>query len=152
MALMAPGGGITALREIFGELLRDHDAVRRVADLMAGADLRYDMGPDAHPLAGRFVPDLPLYTETGPIRLAHLMRDARPLLLDLNGGTAASALAGHRDRVDLVKARCQTPPAPALLIRPDGYVAWAGSPEDATLEPVLAAWFGPAGRPAELTG
>jgi hypothetical protein len=41
------------------------------------------------------------------------MRDARPLLLDLNGGTAASALAGHRDRVDLVKARCQIPPAPA---------------------------------------
>ncbi|GGL58076.1 FAD-dependent oxidoreductase [Planomonospora parontospora] len=74
-ALIAPGGDVTGLRELFTELLRDPDTVRRLAELTAGADVRYDMGePEPHPLTGRFVPDLELHTAAGPVRLAELTR------------------------------------------------------------------------------
>ena len=75
-----------------------------------------------HPLLGRFAPDLTLVTKTGPMRVAELMRDARPVLLDLTGHAALSKVAtGWKDRVDLVTAECQQLPADALLIRPDSY-------------------------------
>jgi hypothetical protein len=154
MALMSPGGGITALRQVLGELLGDKDALQRIADLMAGADIRYPTGTQhddhtAHPLTGRFTPDLALTTRTGPVRLADLMRNARPLLLDLSGGThLLVAAAGWKDRVDTVAAHCSRPPARALLIRPDGYVAWATTPDEpaehvlVTLKSALTTWFG----------
>jgi 2-polyprenyl-6-methoxyphenol hydroxylase-like FAD-dependent oxidoreductase len=155
MALMSPGGGITALRQVFGELLRDKATIQRIADLMSGADVRYPTGTrhddhTAHPLTGRFAPELTLTTDTGPTRLGDLMRNARPLLLDLSGGTRLSAAtAGWKDRVDTLAARCARPPARALLIRPDGYVAWAATPDEPTeqvltmLKSALTTWFGP---------
>jgi 2-polyprenyl-6-methoxyphenol hydroxylase-like FAD-dependent oxidoreductase len=85
----------------------------------------------------------------GHVRLAELMRNARPLLLDLSGGThVLVAAAGWKDRVDTVAAACSRPPARALLIRPDGYVAWAAMPDDSaehvlvTLQSALTTWFG----------
>jgi hypothetical protein len=154
MALKSPGGGISALRQVFGELLRDKASLQRIADLMAGADIRYPTGTQhddltAPRLTGRFAPELTLTTKTGPARLADLMRNARPLLLDLSGGTHLPvAAAGWKDRVDTVAAHCSRPPARALLIRPDGYVAWAATPDEptaqvlATLESALTTWFG----------
>jgi hypothetical protein len=108
-------------------------------------------GHAAHPLTGQFAPELTLTTKTGPTRLADLMRHARPLLLDLSGGTQLpAAAAGWKDRVDTVAAHCARPPAGALLIRPDGYVAWAATLDEPTeqvlntLNTALTTWFGTA--------
>nr|SBO92564.1 putative monooxygenase [Nonomuraea gerenzanensis] len=89
-------------------------------------------GVPGHPLVGRFVPDLAL---AGGGRVAELMRAARPVLLDLGGGVHLDD-----DWIDVVRARCDAPPADALLIRPDGYVAWAGTEG---LAEAAERWFGP---------
>ncbi|GLW98561.1 FAD-dependent monooxygenase [Microtetraspora sp. NBRC 16547] len=151
-ALVAPGTEVTALRELFTELLADRRNVQRIADLMAGADIRYDPGSgDAHPLVGRWAPDLSLDTGNGPVRLAELTENARPLLLDLTtDASLAMELSGWQDRVDAVTARCDDSPAGALLLRPDCYVAWAsvspnpGSRDRAALRAALERWFGAA--------
>ncbi|MFI7104319.1 FAD-dependent monooxygenase [Streptomyces sp. NPDC050161] len=144
-ALLAPGADVTALRGLFAELLDRTENVRTVAATMAGADVRYDMGEE-HPAAptGWFVPPLDLTTDDGhPRRLAELLRDARPLLVDLTGGSEPSAVAEPwSDRVRRVSATADEAPAPALLIRPDGYVAWAGADPDG-LKAALVRWFGP---------
>ena len=122
-ALIAPGSEVTALRALFAELLRDRRNVRHIADLMAGADIRYDMGAD-HPLAGRWAPDLDL---KDGVRLAELTRDGRPHLIDMTGGDwgypATAALLGS------------AVPCTALLLRPDGYVAWASDVRSRTRSP-----------------
>ncbi|WP_062353266.1 FAD-dependent oxidoreductase [Herbidospora yilanensis] len=149
-ALIAPGGDVTGLREVFTELLRDQSTVQRLAGLLAGADVRYDMGrPEAHPLTGRFAPDMDLHTPAGPVRLAELTRNARPLLLDLTeDASLAETPALRHDQVDVVTARSHLPAPTALLLRPDGYVAWAsssprpGPTEIETLRATLRSWFG----------
>lgn len=141
-ALMAPGSDVTALRELFTEMLTRQETVRQLAGLMAGSDVRYDMG-DAEPAeaTGWFAPNLDLSTEDGrQLRLAELCRDGRPLLLDLSGDLA-DAVAPWSDRVVRVAARTDNPPAAALLIRPDGYVAWAGAQPDG-LRAALGRWLG----------
>jgi 2-polyprenyl-6-methoxyphenol hydroxylase-like FAD-dependent oxidoreductase len=141
-ALLAPGGDVTALRQLFAELLGSTENVRMIAALMAGSDVRYDMGEE-HPAAptGWFVPPLTVTTADGDRRVAELLRDARPLLLDLTGGDnlAATAEPWH-DRVRHVTATAAD--ASALLIRPDGYVAWAGTDPDG-LKAALTRWFSP---------
>jgi 2-polyprenyl-6-methoxyphenol hydroxylase-like FAD-dependent oxidoreductase len=131
--LIGPGPAVTALRTLFGELLENEETLRHVANLISGADIRYDrMGP--------WAPDLTLHTASGPRRLAELTRSARPLLLDLGDDLAAEA-APWRDRVDVVTARCDDPAATAMLLRPDCYVAWTpNSPEPLTA--ALTRWFG----------
>ncbi|WP_218001634.1 FAD-dependent oxidoreductase [Microtetraspora malaysiensis] len=149
-ALIAPGGDVTGLREVFTELLRDQSTVRRLAELVAGADTRYDMGvPEAHPLIGRFAPDMDLHTAAGPVRLAELTRAARPLLLDLTEeASLAETLALPQDHVDIVTARPQASAPTALLLRPDCYVAWASAspqPDPTEMEALRTAlrqWFG----------
>ncbi|GGL08298.1 FAD-dependent oxidoreductase [Sphaerisporangium melleum] len=149
-ALIAPGSDVTGLRQVFTELLHDHSTVQRLADLIAGTDVRYDMGEhDTHPLTGRFAPDMDLHTPSGPVRTAELTRNARPLLLDLTEeASLAETLALRHDQVDIVTARSHTPAPTALLLRPDGYVAWASaSPrptptEIETLRAALQRWFG----------
>ncbi|WUH91359.1 FAD-dependent monooxygenase [Streptomyces sp. NBC_00433] len=151
-ALLAPGGDVDALRAVVGELLTDRKAIQRVADLIAGSDLRYDIAADGHPLVGTHAEDLPLTTPTGPVRLAELTRTGRPLLLDLTGAaTAAKAAAGWSARVDVVAARAESPAEPgftAALIRPDSYVAWAtsdpvpGAEDLAGLRAAGGRWFG----------
>jgi 2-polyprenyl-6-methoxyphenol hydroxylase-like FAD-dependent oxidoreductase len=144
-ALLAPGGDVTALRQLVAELLERTENVRMVAALMAGADVRYDMGEE-HPAAptGWFVPPLHVTTDDGHTRrLAELLRDARPLLLDLTGeNDLATTAEAWSDRVIHVTATADDAPAPALLIRPDGYVAWAGADPDG-LKAALARWFSP---------
>jgi 2-polyprenyl-6-methoxyphenol hydroxylase-like FAD-dependent oxidoreductase len=141
-ALIAPGGDVTALRELFGELLRLPSTVQHIADLMTGADIRYPAATD-HPLDGRWAPDLVLADGT---RLAELTRTARPLLLDATASLGAE-LRGWTDRVDAVSAGFEGE-ATALLIRPDGYVAWSSSsaePDDTerkALRVALERWFG----------
>ncbi|HZQ30583.1 MAG TPA: FAD-dependent oxidoreductase [Mycobacterium sp.] len=133
-ALMLPGPEITALRKLFGELLETRDAAAYIARLLAGSDVRYDVGDD-HPLAGRFIPD------TVDSRLLH---DGHPVLLDATGGEAAEAVRGWQHRVDVVPA--QECPSRAMLIRPDGYVAWAandfGDAAEERLRTALQRWFG----------
>jgi hypothetical protein len=112
-----------------------------MAALLAGSDVGYDVG-DSHPLSGHLVPDLTL--DDGR-RVAELLHDARPVLLDLDGNVA-SALGDWADRVDTVTASTADRPAAAILIRPDGYVAWAADTFDpaaeAGLQAALRRWFG----------
>jgi 2-polyprenyl-6-methoxyphenol hydroxylase-like FAD-dependent oxidoreductase len=150
LALLAPGAEVTALRELFTELLGDVHTLAHIADLLAGADVHYDMGvTDAHPLVGRRAPDLVLDTGHGTQRLAELTPTARPLLLDLTDNACyASEIEGWRDRVDTVTASTPDSNACALLLRPDCYVAWATDthrPDQALRESLRAAlltWFG----------
>ncbi|WP_435592701.1 FAD-dependent monooxygenase [Nocardia sp. bgisy118] len=151
-ALIAPGPDVGGLRDLFTELLRDRNTVRRLADLIAGADVHYDMGaPDAHPLVGRFAPDMDVRTAAGTVRLAELVRSARPLLLDLTvDASAAKALAEVRadDRIEIVTGGTESTDVTAVLLRPDSYIAWASSsakPTAAELDALRAAvrrWFG----------
>ncbi|MEV4168815.1 FAD-dependent monooxygenase [Nonomuraea sp. NPDC049709] len=122
LALAAPGSAVTALREVFGELLGDPGARRRIASLLAGSDVAYPMPAPPHPLVGRFLPELP----AGPAARA------RPVLLDATGG-----LRVRHGRVDVVPSGGPE----AVLVRPDGYVAWAGTPDE-TLDEALDTWFG----------
>lgn len=120
-ALLAPGPEVNGLRQLFGELLAQRDTVRAIAGLVAGADVRYPVGDGAHPLAGWPAPDLDLRTPHGTVRLAELVRDAKPLLIDLTTGGDLTA-----DGVETVHAAADTD-ITALLLRPDSYVAWAST-------------------------
>ena len=126
--LIGPGPAVTALRTLFGELLQEPSVLQRIADLISGADIRYDPGP---PPVGRFGPDL------GPAT-----RSGRPLLVD-NTGTLGPVVAPWRDRVDLVSVPVAG--STAMLVRPDCYVAWASesaAPDAESLRRVLSRWFG----------
>jgi 3-(3-hydroxy-phenyl)propionate hydroxylase len=125
--------------------------------MMSGLDVHYGSGPDdsgpSHTLLGRRMPDLDLDTSEGPQRVFRHLHTARPLLLNL-GDPQAIDIAPWADRVQRLDARYAGPwelpvlgavPAPtAVLIRPDGYVAWVGAGSQAGLADALAAWFGPA--------
>ncbi|WFE26473.1 FAD-dependent monooxygenase [Solwaraspora sp. WMMD791] len=164
-ALIAPGSDVTALRTLVAELLAEAATAAQVAALLAGADLRYDMGTPGGSLVGRWAPDLVLFPDTGAVRLAEATRTARPLLLDATGtlatGTLATVTEPWRDRVDVIAGKIDlvtapdgsTPPT-ALLLRPDCYVAWASSAEDPDpdeLRDALTRWFGPAIGTSERT-
>ena len=149
-ALIGPdiGGRLGALREVVGRMLTHEQTLRDLVGRMYALDTRYDMRvPEQHALTGRFMPDLTLTTPTGPSTIAELMRPARGVLLDFTAtGQLAETATDLRDRITTVVARCLQPPAPAVLIRPDGYVAWAGVPDSDAhgLRTALAAWFGEA--------
>jgi 2-polyprenyl-6-methoxyphenol hydroxylase-like FAD-dependent oxidoreductase len=141
-ALMAPGPEVEALRTLFAELLQKPDVAAHMAHLLAGSDVRYDVG-DGHRLSGRLVPDL---TFADGRRVAVLLHDARPVVLDLSGGAIAAAVQGWAHRVDAVTATITDEPARGLLIRPDGYVAWAADDFDGDdelrLHAALRRWCG----------
>jgi 2-polyprenyl-6-methoxyphenol hydroxylase-like FAD-dependent oxidoreductase len=148
MALLSPGPNVTALRQLVEELLRNRDNVRHIGEMMSGSDVRYAMGSSpsrAHRLTGTWMPDLTLRTEKGSFRVAERMRSARPILVDL-AGSASLVAAAHEwnDRVDIVRATAESDAA-AVLIRPDGYVAWASDLPHAAdgLRDALERWFGP---------
>ncbi|MFY1634429.1 FAD-dependent monooxygenase [Solwaraspora sp. WMMB335] len=143
-ALITPGANVTALRTLVAELLAEPAAAAHVAALLAGADLRYDMGGPDRPLVGRWAPDLVLHTDTGAVRLAEATRGARPLLLDATG-TLAGVAGAWRDRVDVVRAKIEGSTTLALLLRPDCYVAWESGmddPDPDELRAALTRWFG----------
>jgi 2-polyprenyl-6-methoxyphenol hydroxylase-like FAD-dependent oxidoreductase len=147
MALVSPGPNITALRQVFDELLRSQDNVRHVGDMMAGSDICYEMGDGrevVHQLTGRFMPDLVLRTGSHMTRVAELMRRGRPVLFDLEGSSELIQVAsGWADRIDVVRATADIADT-AILVRPDGYVAWASDTSGVAegLRPALERWFG----------
>jgi len=150
-ALQRPGARVEALRGAIDELVGMDEPRRHVAALIAGLDIQYDLG-EGHPLLGRRMPDLDLVAADGPLRTYALLHRARPVLLNL-GEPGAFDIAPWADRVQLVDAEYAgdwelpvvgSVPAPdAVLIRPDGHVAWVGEGTDEGLAAALAAWFGP---------
>ncbi len=146
---------ILALRDLTTDLLAYDEPRRLVAGLLSGLDVAYDCG-EGHALLGRRMPDLDLVTPAGPVRVYSLLHDARPVLLDL-GGPEGFDLAPWADRVRVVKASYDgewelpvvgavTAPT-AVLIRPDGHVAWVGDGTPAGLTEALTTWFGPGTPP-----
>jgi 2-polyprenyl-6-methoxyphenol hydroxylase-like FAD-dependent oxidoreductase len=150
-ALMRVDDRIEALRDTVSELLSMDEPRRRFAAMMSGLDIHYELG-EGHPLLGRRMPDVDLLTADGPLRVFTLLHDARPVLLNLGdpGGLDAAPWA---DRVQLIDATYDgtwelpalgTVTAPtAVLIRPDGYVAWVGDLTQLGLADALTTWFGP---------
>lgn len=140
-----------AARGVVAELLGLEEGRRALAGRMSGLGLRYDLG-EGHPLLGRRTPDVDLDTANGGVRLFELLHQAQPLLLNLADPRHISA-GPWEHRVRLVEARCSSEwvlpvvgavAAPsALLIRPDGYVAWVGEGADTALGDALTRWFGP---------
>jgi len=150
-ALMRVDDRIEVLRDTVSELLSMDGPRKRFAAEMSGLGIHYDLG-EGHPLLGRRMPDLDLVTANGPLRVFTLLHDARPVLLNLGepGGFDITAWA---DRVQLIDAKyvgtwelpalgAVTAPT-AVLIRPDGYVAWVGDLNQQGLTDALTTWFGP---------
>lgn len=140
-----------ALRDAMTELLELDGPRTHIAAMLSGLDIHYDLG-DGHPLVGRRMPDVDLDTADGPTRVAELLRDARPVLLQL-GGHDSFDITPWADRITMISATHTgpwelpvigevTPPA-ALAIRPDGHVAWAGDLAQPDLTEALTTWFGP---------
>jgi hypothetical protein len=150
VALARPDERHQALRDIMNELLAMDEPRRRITAMLSGLDIHYDLG-DGHPLLGRRMPDLDVHTAHGPTRVFTLQHDARPVLLNL-GEPGGFDITPWADRVQMVDAKHigawelpvlgeVTAPA-AVLIRPDGHVAWVGELTDPTLSDALATWFG----------
>jgi 2-polyprenyl-6-methoxyphenol hydroxylase-like FAD-dependent oxidoreductase len=142
---------LDALRDTVSDLLSMEEPRKRYAAMMSGLDIRYELG-EGHPMLGRRMPDLDLLTAQGRHRVFTLLHEARPVLLNLGhpGGLDIAPWAGRVQLVDAdVDGTWELPvlgevPAPAaVLIRPDGYVAWVGDGTDVGLEDALARWFGP---------
>ena len=142
---------IDALRDTMSELLAMDEPRKRFAAMISGLDIHYDLG-EGHPLLGRRMPDLDLVTADGPLRVFTVLHEARPVLLNL-GEPAGVDITPWADRVQLIDAEhvgtWELPvvgavPAPtAVLIRPDGHVAWVGDHTHAGLHDALTVWFGP---------
>ena len=155
--LRRPDERTAALRDAMAELLSMDEPRTRYAAMMSGLDIRYDLG-GSHPLAGRRMPDLELATAQGPQRVFTLLHQGQGLLLDL-GGRHGFDIGPWSARVRLVEASCPgawtlpelgTVPAPAaVLVRPDGYVAWVGELHEDTLAAALTKWFGSGQQPAD---
>lgn len=139
-----------ALRDTMAELLAMDEPRRHLAAMLSALDVGYDLG-EGHPLLGRRMPDLDVHTADGPTRVFRLLHAARPVLLDL-GAAGSFDIAPWAGRVRLVEAKHtgvwelpvigEVPAPPAVLIRPDGHVAWAGDLTDPGLPRALTRWFG----------
>ncbi len=151
-ALMRPADArLEALRDTVTELLSMDEPRKRFAAMLSGLDIHYDLG-EGHPLLGRRMPDLDLVTTNGPLRVFTLLHDARPALLNF-GEPGGFDITPWADRVQMLDARWVGPwelpvngavaAPPAVLIRPDGHVAWVGDLTDAGLPDALTTWFGP---------
>jgi 3-(3-hydroxy-phenyl)propionate hydroxylase len=150
-ALLSYGERIEALRDTMSELLSMDEPRKRIAAMMSGLDIHYDLG-EGHPLVGRRMPDLDLVTPTGTVRVFTLLHEARPVLLNL-GEPGGFDITPWAERVQLIDAKyagiwelpvlgAVTAPT-AVLIRPDGYVAWVGDLTQLGLADALTTWFGP---------
>jgi 2-polyprenyl-6-methoxyphenol hydroxylase-like FAD-dependent oxidoreductase len=151
VALRRPDERTKALRDTISELFGMDEPRRRFAAMMSGLDIHYDLG-EGHPLVGRRIPDLDLVTDNGPLRVFTLLHDARPVLLNL-GEPGGFDITPWADRVRLIDAKYDgvwelpalgavTAPT-AVLIRPDGHVAWVGDRRPLGLPDALTTWFGP---------
>jgi len=151
VALRRPDDRTKALGDTMSELLRMDEPRRRLAAEMSGLGVHYDLG-EGHPLLGRRMPDLDLVTVGGTLQVFTLLHNARPVLLNL-GEPGSFDIPRWADRVQLIDAKyvgtwelpaIGTVAAPtAVLIRPDGYVAWVGDATQLGLADALTTWFGP---------
>jgi 3-(3-hydroxy-phenyl)propionate hydroxylase len=153
VALTRGGDRHQALRDTMTDLLVMDQPRHHLAAMLTGLDICYDdvRCSGTHPLVGRRIPDLALVTADGPTRITELLHEARPVVLNFAGPGAFDAV-GCRHRVAVVDARCddewvlpvigQVAAPPAVLIRPDGHVAWVGHPTDADLDDALTTWCG----------
>jgi 3-(3-hydroxy-phenyl)propionate hydroxylase len=140
-----------AVVDLVSELASMDEPRKRLAGIISGLDIHYDLG-EGHPLLGRRMPDLDLVSADGPLRVFELLHDARPALLNL-GQPGGFDITPWADRVQLIDAEYVGPwelpvlgavTAPsAVLIRPDGYVAWVGEGAHLGLVDALTTWFGP---------
>jgi 2-polyprenyl-6-methoxyphenol hydroxylase-like FAD-dependent oxidoreductase len=151
VALRRPDERTKALRDTVADLLGMDEPRKRFAAMLSGLDVRYDLG-EGHPLLGRRMPDLDLVTANGPLRVFTLLHHARPVLLNL-GEPGGFDITPWADRVQLIDATYSgswelpaigavTAPG-AVLVRPDGYVAWVGDRTQVGLADALTTWFGP---------
>jgi 3-(3-hydroxy-phenyl)propionate hydroxylase len=150
-ALRRPDDHTKALGATLAEILGLDEPRQRIAAEVSGLGVHYDLGP-GHPLLGRRMPDLDLVTTHGPRRVFTLLHQARPVLLNL-AEPGAFDITPWADRVQRIDAEYAGPwelpalgtvTAPtAVLIRPDGYVAWVGDPSQRGLADALGTWFGP---------
>jgi hypothetical protein len=140
-----------ALVNVVSELASMDEPRKRLAGIISGLDIHYDLG-EGHPLLGRRMPDLDLVSADGPLRVFELLHDAKPVLLNL-GQPGGFDITPWADRVQLIDAEyaglwelpvlgAVTAPT-AVLIRPDGYVAWVGDRMRLGLREALTTWFGP---------
>jgi len=144
-----------ALRGIMAELLGMDEPRRHIGAMITGLDIHYDLG-EGHPLLGRRMPDLDLHTADGATRVFTLLNDARPVLLNL-GDPGGFDIDPWANRVRFVEAAHdgvwelpvigEVAAPPAVLIRPDGHVAWAGDLTSPELPRALETWFGAPARP-----
>lgn len=153
VALRRPDARTEALRDTIAELLKAEEPRNRFAAMMFGLDVHYELG-EGHPLLGRRMPDLDLITTNGPLRVFTLLHSARPVLLNF-GEPGSFDITPWADRVQLVDAEYTgadstwelpalgaiTAPA-AVLVRPDGHVAWVGNQTQQGLSDALTTWFG----------
>ena len=150
VALMRADDRTEALRDTVSELLSMDEPRKRFAAMMSGLDIHYDLG-EGHPLLGRRMPDLDLVTPGGTVRVFTLLHEARPVLLNL-GKPWGFDISPWADRVLAIDAEYagdwelpvlgQVAAPAAVLIRPDGYVAWVGDGTDTGLRDALTTWFG----------
>lgn len=139
-----------ALRDIVSELLSMDEPRKYIAGMLSGLDIKYDFG-EGHPLLGRRVPDLDIRTAEGMIRIFSLLHDAKAVLLNFDK-TDQFDVSAWSQRVTLVDAQYDGPlelpligaveTPHAMLVRPDGYVAWTGRVNDPDLPKILTTWFG----------
>jgi 3-(3-hydroxy-phenyl)propionate hydroxylase len=149
-ALLRADERTEALRDTVSELLSMDEPRKRVAGMMSGLDIHYGLG-EGHPLLGRRMPDLDLVTVNGPLRVFTLLHDAWPVLLNL-GQLSGLDITPWADRVQLIDAEYagvwdlpvlgQVIAPAAVLIRPDGYIAWVGDGTQNGLRDALTTWFG----------
>jgi len=139
-----------AVVEMVSELASMDEPRKRLAGIISGLDIHYDLG-EGHPLLGRRMPDLDLVTANGALRVFELLHDAKPVLLNL-GEPGGFDITPWAERVQLIDATYvgtwelpvlgEVSAPAAVLIRPDGYVVWVGDGADSGLREALTTWFG----------
>lgn len=149
-ALGATDERTVALSELMAVLLTMEGPRKHVAGMISGLDIHYDLG-EGHPMLGWRMPDLDLTTAKGPVRVFELLREAKPVLLNFDEASGLD-IATWADRIQLIEASYdgalelpvlgKVPSPSAVLIRPDGHVAWVGDGTESGLSESLATWFG----------
>lgn len=150
-ALIRGDDRTNALRETMTEVLRMDEPRKMIAGVISGLDITYDLG-GGHPLRGRRIPDLDVETADGTVRVSTFLHDARPVLINF-GAPGTVNVSPWLDRVRMIHARYdgawnlpivgRVEPPSAVLIRPDGHVAWVGDRAGNGLADALTRWFGP---------